>query len=593
MGEDVPVDWETVKRLHGNCGTAVAVANKYAVSLRVVLDSGRHRHADLGDEVHYKKPATNTTETEALRRSMRQQFKLRVLTHMPSSATYTDKGMFHIARETADEFVLCRAPPLRRAPCSSTAPPPQNDKKRPREEDEDELIPDPSKYQLRRRTPPAAEADAETVVRNYFNSQKAGGPRKLPSSATKSALMALEQTMEQVAFGQTFKRIRQEIIPGKEHSHVSALCEFRRQCKAQPEQPAPQPVAEPAPQPAPEPVAEPPVAEPAAAPEPAPEPAPQPVAEPPPAAAPEQPAAVPEPAAVPVAQELEWLTMKVCEYAETETRAETCFEEIIPVLRLKYPTCADMFRDGAVIRCAFKDAKAKFLLRTARYKKKAESDREKDAKVACDTSWSRFLDKCYPERNSSELPAAAAAPVLGYNGCLPTVIDGIPCRSRLEARFVVFLKHLQLGFEYERTSFGMDDGSRYTPDFYIPALKLHVELKPAFPLFEEISKCVELCKRGHATVLLYGDKFVAPFSSTEMHGGRRVYDHSKGLRGMAWDAQGKRLAGDLAFVVFASAVGGEPKVSLCAVTEPVEMQAACHPALIDAYNVASHWCFSS
>jgi hypothetical protein len=302
---------------------------------------------------------------------------------------------------------------------------------------------------------------------------------------------------------------------------------------------------------------------------------------------------------------VEWLTLKVCEYAETETRAETCFEEIIPVLRQQYPTCADMFRDGAGIRGAFKDAKARCLLRTHRYKKKSESDRDKDAKWACDTSWSRFLDKCYPERKAAEgaePPVAAAAPgfpapgfpapvVLGYNGCLPTVIDGISCRSRLEARFVVFLKHLQLPFEYERTTFGMDDGSRYTPDFYIPALKLHVELKPAFPLFEEISKCVELCKRGHATVLLYGDKFIAPFSSTDMHGGRRVYDHSKGLRGMAWDAQGKRLAGDLAFVVFASAVGGEPRVSLCAVTEPVEMQAACHPALVDAYNVASHWSF--
>ena len=495
MVEDVRVDWETVKRLHGSCNTAVAVANKYAVSLRVVLESGRHRHLDLGDEVHFKKPRTNNPETEALRRSMRQQFKLRVLTHMPSSATYMDKGMFRIVLESTDEFVLRRvvvAPP----PPLPPPPPPPPCIKRARDDDDDdnEFIPD-----NKRRVPPPVQPQVEVVQVPHVVS---------PVVDTPPQPMQLVDT-------------------------------------------PPQPVS---------------------------------------------------------------LVDLVRMVAVTENEAEGAFDTAAEQLRKRFPSWIELKNDDAgyfeEVRCAYVDVKVGALLKIRGYGNRSKQPPLEAAKTAAKTAWCRFLNKVYPERKQPQpgettddaeapaaavvvvpAPAAAAAAMLGYNGCLPTLIDGIPCRSRLEARFVVFLKHLALTFEYERTTFGMEDGTRYTPDFYIPSLKLHIELKPAFPLFEEIAKCMELCKRGHATVLLYGDKFIAPFSSTEMHGGRRVYDHSKGLRGMAWDAQGKRLAGDVAFVVFASAVGGAPKVSLCAVTEPVEMQAASHPALVDAYNVASHWSF--
>lgn len=171
---------------------------------------------------------------------------------------------------------------------------------------------------------------------------------------------------------------------------------------------------------------------------------------------------------------------------------------------------------------------------------------------------------------------------------MPTLIDGASCRSRLEARFIIFLKTLKVAYEYETVTFTLLSGRKYTPDFYLPTLRLWVELKPAFPHAEEMERCVELCKRGFPTVLVYGDRFVPPFAA-EGGGGKRTYDHANALRGMAWDAQGRRLAGDVAWIIMPGLPDLAPR--LCAVTEPVEMEAACHPRLVHAFDAAASYQF--
>jgi hypothetical protein len=171
-------------------------------------------------------------------------------------------------------------------------------------------------------------------------------------------------------------------------------------------------------------------------------------------------------------------------------------------------------------------------------------------------------------------------PSSGGGGGLVTAVNGITYRSRLEARFSIFLAKLGVAFEYESTTFEML-GGRYTPDFYLPAQRTWIELKPAYPLVEEMSKCMELCRRGFHTVLMYG-ALKPPFEHQGL-GGKRTYDHAAGMRGMAWDDAGKRVAGDVAFAVFNDRAAA-PR--LCAVTEPVEMDAACHDTILSAMHAA-------
>ncbi|MCT2278002.1 hypothetical protein M3G91_10230 [Micromonospora chalcea] len=66
---------------------------------------------------------------------------------------------------------------------------------------------------------------------------------------------------------------------------------------------------------------------------------------------------------------------------------------------------------------------------------------------------------------------------------IETTYGGCRFRSRLEARWAVFFTRLGLEWEYEPQGFvvGREFGRprNYLPDFYLPALGLYVEVKPA------------------------------------------------------------------------------------------------------------------
>lgn len=163
-----------------------------------------------------------------------------------------------------------------------------------------------------------------------------------------------------------------------------------------------------------------------------------------------------------------------------------------------------------------------------------------------------------------------------------THYDGNIFRSRHEARFAYMLNQLSVQYEYEGTTFDMKTGvnKRYTPDFYLPALNTWVELKPAYPHWEEMVRCAELCARGFPTVLMYGDGYAVPFGY-DTHGGGSGgsgYTHSRGLKGMSWDRTGARLPGELAFTYAEGAV----KIQPCNALQTI--QAAAHPVLKAAYD---------
>lgn len=168
------------------------------------------------------------------------------------------------------------------------------------------------------------------------------------------------------------------------------------------------------------------------------------------------------------------------------------------------------------------------------------------------------------------------------SGSIVTHYDGNVFRSRHEARFAYLLNQLSVRYEYEGTTFDMKTGvnQRYTPDFYLPELHVWVELKPAYPHWEEMARCAELCTRGFPTVLMYGDGYTVPFGY-DTHGGGvsgSGYAHSKGLKGMSWRRDGTRMPGELAFTYTKDAVKIEPCNALGT------MQAAGHPVLKAAYD---------
>jgi len=68
---------------------------------------------------------------------------------------------------------------------------------------------------------------------------------------------------------------------------------------------------------------------------------------------------------------------------------------------------------------------------------------------------------------------------MGYRAkAIDTVYGGYRFRSRLEARWAVFFDAVGLPFVYEKEGFLLDGGVKYLPDFWLPSLRLWVEIKP-------------------------------------------------------------------------------------------------------------------
>jgi hypothetical protein len=85
---------------------------------------------------------------------------------------------------------------------------------------------------------------------------------------------------------------------------------------------------------------------------------------------------------------------------------------------------------------------------------------------------------------------------------IETIYRGWKFRSRLEARWAVFMDELGVEYRYEPEGFDLD-GIRYLPDFYLPKLKCWLEIKPDAPTNDEREKAIRLCLAKDEPVVIF------------------------------------------------------------------------------------------
>lgn len=126
---------------------------------------------------------------------------------------------------------------------------------------------------------------------------------------------------------------------------------------------------------------------------------------------------------------------------------------------------------------------------------------------------------------------------------IETSFKGYRFRSRLEARYAVFLDALGVRYEYEKEGFELEDAGRYLPDFWLPDLHVWLEVKGQEPKWDEIRKAQELYyaaeRTGEWAVAIgvgephYGDLRVFCFDHTESSGGENWW------HGCQWYSDGQ------------------------------------------------------
>lgn len=86
---------------------------------------------------------------------------------------------------------------------------------------------------------------------------------------------------------------------------------------------------------------------------------------------------------------------------------------------------------------------------------------------------------------------------------IPTTYRGVHFRSRLEAKWAVFLDALEIKWEYEPEGFDLG-GIWYLPDFWLPDFEcgMFLEVKPGEFTAQEREKCERLCRLTRREVWL-------------------------------------------------------------------------------------------
>lgn len=101
---------------------------------------------------------------------------------------------------------------------------------------------------------------------------------------------------------------------------------------------------------------------------------------------------------------------------------------------------------------------------------------------------------------------------------IETVYKGYRFRSRLEARWAVYLDAMQIEWEYEKEGYTLPDGTRYLPDFWLPELTVAGGGAMSYGMFLEVKsfdalsdiaapllKCIQLLDgAGEVFALAFG-----------------------------------------------------------------------------------------
>lgn len=92
--------------------------------------------------------------------------------------------------------------------------------------------------------------------------------------------------------------------------------------------------------------------------------------------------------------------------------------------------------------------------------------------------------------------------------------NGYRFRSRLEARWAVFMDMLGVKYEYEHEGFELSNGLRYLPDFWLPGQQCWIEVKPDVPDAIEETKASELAAASAKPVFIVS-RLEAPIRAKE------------------------------------------------------------------------------
>jgi len=89
---------------------------------------------------------------------------------------------------------------------------------------------------------------------------------------------------------------------------------------------------------------------------------------------------------------------------------------------------------------------------------------------------------------------------------IETSYNGYRFRSRLEARWAVFLDAAGVEYKYEPEGYKLD-GVCYLPDFWLPGLDCWFEVKGGQITDDASHKAYMLCRGTHKVVIVAGDHF--------------------------------------------------------------------------------------
>ncbi len=84
---------------------------------------------------------------------------------------------------------------------------------------------------------------------------------------------------------------------------------------------------------------------------------------------------------------------------------------------------------------------------------------------------------------------------------IDTEYDGVLFRSRLEARWAIFLDAMRVRWVYEHEGYHTRRGP-YLPDFWLPEQKCWVEIKATMPTDSEVEKCEDVAEGTETAFLL-------------------------------------------------------------------------------------------
>ena len=85
---------------------------------------------------------------------------------------------------------------------------------------------------------------------------------------------------------------------------------------------------------------------------------------------------------------------------------------------------------------------------------------------------------------------------------IETQYKGYRFRSRLEARWAVFLDTLGAQWEYENEGYDLGGAGWYLPDFWLPSLNIYLEIKPNYEALKGgVAKAAALCEKASVVIL--------------------------------------------------------------------------------------------